>query len=202
MPPVHGQERWRGSQKAAEVFHNSHGSLRRLVPRGQDLCCFKCLHLLQWKISSAIIPCDGCGSIKTRKDFSAEAQRRWEALSNDVLLCRPCNGEGKQKREDGNLIFCNGACQRALPEYHFVAAMVVDWQAANLMLAAKCARCVVKDMHPSKDTEYVCKTCTKVKHVTAFGPAQMKERIGNKRTEYRWTCYDCLFSAVLHVLAR
>ena len=89
--------------------------------------------------------------------MSEEVLQRKEALSDEVLLCRTCSGEGRQRREDDALLFCNGACQRQLPEYHFVAAMVVDWEAANLMLEGKCARCVVRDMRVSQDTEVACK---------------------------------------------
>ena len=58
------------------------------IGNGQDLCCFRCRHTLQWKISDAVIPCDGCGALKSRNQFALEVQRLWEALSTDVLLCK------------------------------------------------------------------------------------------------------------------
>ena len=50
-----------------------------------------------------------------------------ESLSTDELYCKSCSGEGKTWA-DAELEFCNGACKKKLPEYHFVDAMLVDWQ--------------------------------------------------------------------------
>jgi len=172
-------------------------ALWTVLRQGQDLCCLRCQHRLQWqtRYNKDVIPCDGCNNVKARKDFSPEAQRLWEALSDDILLCRHCSGEGKQKREDDRVVFCHGVCQRDLPEYHFEEKMLVDWVATQRLLAAKCTRCLVKDMDLPKETEFDCKRCMQSKHITAFGPAQLKQWLGKQRTEHRWTCYECLFPA-------
>ena len=166
-----------------------------VLRQGQDLCCLRCQHRLQWqtRYNKDVIPCDGCNHVKARKDFSPEAQRLWDALSEETLLCRHYSGEGKQKREDDRVVFCHGVCQRDLPEYHFEEKMLVDWVATQRLLAAKCTRCLVADMDLPKDTEFDCKRCMQSKHITAFGPAQLKQWLGKQRTEHRWTCYECLF---------
>ena len=61
---------------------------RNIVSRGQDLCCFKCRHQLQWNTSSdAVILCEGCGIMRPQKDFDAETHRAWQSLSDETLFC-------------------------------------------------------------------------------------------------------------------
>ncbi|MEC8877902.1 MAG: hypothetical protein VX554_01830, partial [Candidatus Thermoplasmatota archaeon] len=112
------------------------------VKKGQDLCCYKCQHTLRWGVSDAVIPCDTCGNIKKRKDFNPEMQQLWErepgrssTSKAEPLQCKFCLGEKHGTFKDAELVFCNGYCQKRLPEYHFVGKMLVDWEAKDSMLS-------------------------------------------------------------------
>ena len=91
--------------------------------------------------------------------------------------------------EDAKLIFCNGVCQKEVPEYHFVEHMLVEWRAAELLISAKCTRCVVQGMDTT--AELLCQTCEQTKHVSSFSPVALKQWLVGLRRAYLWTCYDC-----------
>ena len=170
------------------------------VSKGQDLCCFRCLHTLQWKISDKVIPCDGCGALKARNRFTIEGLRLWESLSTDVLLCKQCGEKGKKGRhardDSAEMIFCNGACQRYLPELHFIDTKLTDWKASDMLIQAKCARRVVRDMKPDDSYQYTCRTCKSVKHITCFSAIHMKQWFDSQRTHTEaWACYECQYPA-------
>ena len=56
-----------------------------------------------------------------RKDFDADMVQLWITLSDKRLECKICSGAKKKGRsvtKDAELVFCNGTCQREVPEYH------------------------------------------------------------------------------------
>ena len=167
--------------------------LWKSVRKGQDLCCYKCQHTLGWGVSDAVIPCDKCGNIKARKQFTPEMQGLWVSLSAEKLECKSCMGIKHDTLKDAELVYCNGSCQKRLPEYHFVEKMLVDWRAQDVMLSARCARCVVKDRNEEESTQLLCQTCGKTKHVTCFAPVALKQWMAGIRRAEVWSCYDCQF---------
>ena len=42
-----------------------------VLSKGQDLSGLKCQHILETKDDAGVIPCDGCGVIKTRANFNS-----------------------------------------------------------------------------------------------------------------------------------
>ena len=120
------------------------------LSKGQDLCCLKCQHLLGTNMLLDVIPCDGCGCIKTRGEFGSKMQELWKLRSTDVIMCIKCDTRGQKGRParevDAEFLFCNGTCQKKVLVTHFVESMVADWTSKKMLLLAKCARCVVKDI--------------------------------------------------------
>ena len=111
-------------------------------------------------------------------------------LSPETLTCTACGKRTHTAPSEAALLFCNGECQRDLPEYHFPAGMLADWQATDMLISAKCARCVVKERHADETEQFQCQTCTQTKHVTAFSPAELKRWLAGRPNAYNWSCYD------------
>ena len=170
-----------------------------VLSKGQDLHCLKCQHILETKDDAGVIPCDGCGVIKTRANFNSAEHQLWDSRSADVILCRQCASKGQAGRppreDDAEFLFCGGSCQRKLPITHFVDAMVADWTMQKMLLLAKCARCVVKDMSLSDEYQYPCRRCKDIKHITSFSAVHMKQWLAKERREETWACFECQFPA-------
>ena len=49
-----------------------------VLSKGQDLHCLKCQHILETKDDAGVIPCDGCGVIKTRANFNSAEHQLWD----------------------------------------------------------------------------------------------------------------------------
>ncbi len=183
--------------KPVSAFTASHDTSKiwkDVLAHGQDLCCVKCEHRLPWsKVSDAVVPCDSCGQLRARNKFGAQSLRLWESLSQEPLYCLSRQGLKRKALNDSELIFCNGECQRELPEYHFVEAMIVDWRAQQSLLSAKCARCIVRAKKVDETTRFVCQTCGEEKHISCFSSVELKEWLTGQSTSKRWSCYDCQY---------
>ena len=170
-----------------------------VLSKGQDLHCLKCQHILETKDEAGVIPCDGCGVIKTRANFNSAEHQLWDSRSADVILCRQCASKGQAGRppreDDAEFLFCGGSCQRKLPITHFVDTMVAEWTMQKMLLLAKCARCVVKDMSLSDEYQYPCRRCKEIKHITSFSAVHMKQWLAKERREETWACFECQFPA-------
>ena len=81
--------------KAISAFTTSRATTdiwNYVVSQGQDLCCFKCQHQLQWSVSAAVLLCHGCEILRERKHFDNSTVRRWEMLTDDEAYCLSCQG--------------------------------------------------------------------------------------------------------------
>jgi hypothetical protein len=175
------------------------------IRKGQDLTCFKCAHALQWQTVGAVISCDSCGKIQPSKNFTPEMRRLWETLSTEKLECKKCEGESASIIKNSEFFLCNGHCKRELPEYHFIAQMLVHWQTKETkeqMLSAKCARCVVKDMKVPASTTFLCQRCKHTKHLPEFSAVELKQWLSKDVHKLRWICYDCQYPACCICKAR
>ena len=176
-----------------------------VLSKGQDLRCVKCQHILEATDDAGVIPCDGCGVIKTRANFNSAEHQLWDSRSADVILCRQCTSKGQAGRppreDDAEFLFCGGSCQRKLPVTHFVDTMVAEWTMQKMLLLAKCARCVVKDivkdmsLSLSDEYRYPCRRCKDIKHITSFSAVHMKQWLAKERREETWACFECQFPA-------
>ena len=132
----------------------------KVVSKGADLICIKCVRNCEWiptniKKPRAVIPCDGCGKIRPDSWFSAEALQLWKTLSDDDIMCKSCSGE-QVKHQTGNVIFCNGECQKELPEYHFMETFLVRWLAGDITEAKFARWWALEAGIPDKEA-YACK---------------------------------------------
>ena len=80
-------------------------------------------------------PCQGCGQERPEGSLGGTTRR-------DALF-KPWTCPGCMQKD----IFCNGACQKELPQHHFLDAMLSDRRAKGDMRSAKCVRRVVQDKH-------------------------------------------------------
>ena len=62
-------------------------------------------------------------------------------MSTEPLYSNDCQGV-KIDRDESQWRFCNGLCQKQLPDHHFIEEMVTDWKQRDSELEARCARCV------------------------------------------------------------
>ena len=63
------------------------------------MCCFKCKHTLKWQPHDLVVPCDGCGTIKCRKDFNEETLNLWISLADEPLYCKARSEQHKKNNE-------------------------------------------------------------------------------------------------------
>ena len=145
------------------------------------------------KRAAALIPCDGCGKTRPGSSLSEEALHVWKSFSNDDIFYKSCIGES-WKRQTANAIFCNGQCQKDMPEYHVMETSLVQWPAGDIT-EAKCARCWALDEDLPKDNAYACHKCKKTKHISKFSPLSIKEWYGDNKHHPRWKCFDCQYPA-------
>ena len=101
---------------AFTTAHSYDDIWKQVVSKGQDLCCARCRHQQKWGVSDAVVPCDSCGELRSRRHFDPETLKLWQALSEDALVCLACKGDARRTLKDGDPVFCNGECQRQLPE--------------------------------------------------------------------------------------
>ena len=169
-----GVEVWRNI-KSFQIAHTADDLFKKVLQKGKDLACFKCQHNhLKWnRLRDDVIPCDGCGQIQARCKFDSDARQLWEKCSDDAIICLQCQGK-KATRKDVPLIFCNGACQREMPEFYFVEHMLLEWKQQESVLLAKCARCVLRSESPDDATQMTCQGCNVEKRVADFGPVVVK----------------------------
>ena len=134
--------------------------------------------------------------MKSRRKFDNDAKKQWLKLSTEPIYCTACLGTGVT-RSDAELVYCNGICQRKLPDYHYVDTMLLEWQTKDAPLAARCARCVIKakDKEAVEGTDYACTLCHVEKNIVEFSPVAIKEWMGQKFNTQRWKCYDCQYPA-------
>ena len=66
---------------------------RTTLAKGQDLTCYRCMHLLGWtRIDTPAIMCDTCLTIKIVQAYPLEVQERWKKLSSERIECSKCAG--------------------------------------------------------------------------------------------------------------
>ena len=121
---------------------------RKTIARGQDMSCVHCVYAMNPRRPPKEIMCSACETLLARTKFDEENQRLWDTLSDEPLACAACAGARRsaEQRRNADPIFCNGECQRVLPEYQFQDEKLLDWRAKDLLILAKCARCIVLDM--------------------------------------------------------
>ena len=190
-----GQEVWK-PLSAFTTSRSLDAVWQNTIAKGQDLVCFKCRHTLKWGPSDAVILCDACNVIRARKEFNAAMQRDWEAYADVPMHCKSCSGEGK-KHSSAEVLTCAGPLcgGKQHPEYHFEEAKLVELRArgASELLAARCARCVVKTLELGPEKRNTCHICKKTKPYEEFNPVNLKQWLTGARTEHKWTCFECLF---------
>ena len=100
---------------------------------------------------------------------------RGKPPSDDTLFCLDCKGEKIDKRslQTCELFFCNGACQREWPDYHFARPMLRDWQAKETLFLARCSRCVVREKKVEAAERFTCNTCEEEKHVSELSAPKL-----------------------------
>ena len=175
---------------------------KTVLQKGQDLVCRRCTHHLQWgSITDAVIPCDGCGAIKSRCKFDEKNKQTWQTFSEDPIYCIVCLG-GRPTRKDAKMVFCSGSCRKKLPAYQFVDAMLAEWEEKQTLLEAQCARCVVQRKEHAEKEAAECHGCHETKCITRFGPMAVKDWLTHTRTSNRWRCYDCQYPACVLCAAR
>ena len=108
-------EAWAGRTLWGAVFHLSKvevwlpiskyttsqdpAELTKLLRKGQDLACYRCVRDLQWRPRlDEVIPCDGCGLIQVRSKYDLKNQKIWENLSQDPIYSVVCLGHGVKRR--------------------------------------------------------------------------------------------------------
>ena len=96
--------------------------------------------------------------------FDAGTQKLWESLSTEPLYCNDCQGV-KIDRDESQWRFCNGLCQKQLPDHHFIEEMVTDWKQRDSELEARCARCVLQIFRVLCDSCEMDACSCKVQHV-------------------------------------
>ena len=193
-----GEEVWHpitafsAAWKEDELFTN-------VLRKGQDLVCFKCKHhYLKWEQrNDLVISCDCCGKVQARMKYDDAAKQLWETFSEKPIYCLSCQGR-KVGRVASKLLFCHGECQRNLPEYQFVDAMLLEWNQEETELLAKCARCVLRGQNRAKQELMECQGCKEQLYIADFGPCVVKQYLADgltKSGKHRWRCYNCQFPA-------
>jgi hypothetical protein len=190
-----GVEVW----KHIEAFGSSSRTMatlqRDVLSKGQDLCCLKCQHHLKWigkDSKNIVVLCDICERGQPVTHFNVANQDMWRNYVEDVVTCKKCLGE-----KDDTLHFCNGVCQRDLPEFHFVDGSTAAAQLEGDSLALKCARCTLgKSNEKANSTLITCAGCKLEKHIPAFTVTVIKRFLSTgHHTNQRDKCNDCVFPA-------
>ena len=144
-----------------------------VLGKGQDLVCINCRHGLRWSNYDDVIFCSMGGLLKSRNKFDAEARQSLKKLSPDPVYCTKCLGVAATQN-DTEWEYCNGRCQRKLPDWHFVEHMLQDWKTRQSLLEIQCARCLVAQEVPASMQK--CIKCQREKRCQTF--RHMQQNIG------------------------
>ena len=167
-----------------------------------DLVCVKCIHILGMAhVPAKVVYCDGCKTLKTKKDFCDEALTRWMMRNADFdIFCKRCKAgaghSGRERVSPEKRRCCGRGCssdhgQQSWTAVHFLQA---DWtDAENSGETAKCARCKVLEDPVMSQLEFPCDGCGgQKKKLTEFSAVICKDHLlerrhGNKR------CFECQY---------
>ena len=80
-----GEEVWK-SVSAFSVSHKQSALWKDVLQKGQDLCCWKCMHQLKWKLTDKVVLCDHCNKIRSRKEFAPDMLKLWMTASSKAIV--------------------------------------------------------------------------------------------------------------------
>ena len=124
-----------------------------------------------------VVTCDSCGATRARRSFDPEDCILWDSKSKDTIQCKTCKGSRVGNVHDAySVVYCNGECQKEVPEFYFVEESLIQWKETGLLIEARCARCVVKEMPWDGSCKYKCQACDAEKHISLFAPVAVKDQ--------------------------
>ena len=173
---------------------------RTCIGKGQGLICFRCNRQLGNTIGhiAAVVYCDGCHSMKTKREFTASMRQKWERFDHtEEIMCKTCEGDASSRTLDWDTKYtcCGTACssdtmQKEWPEHYFLKRDLVHTLVKES--SARCARCQVID-DPSILDVFECNACHTTKHLSAYSAVFCKQFLLKERRAQTYRCMDCQF---------